>query len=115
MHRVRGDVDKRIPHIKDQMDRSPAVIEQALGEVVQQGKIDGHLVTTANQETYMVKGLKDFGFGDLIHEQQFTGPGFEAGEQHQETLSDYGLLPFAPLDARRLYNSWLSLETHPPT
>lgn len=97
MQQVRNDLDKVIPHIKDQMDRLPGVIEQALDDAVQQGKIEGQPVTTANLEACMARVLKDSGIGDLIHQQQTAGNENGEGEQHRETLTDFGLLPFAPL------------------
>ena len=90
---VQGEVNKLIPGVEEHIGRLSAVIQAALDEAVEAGRIEGAPITRTNLERTIMKVLEASGIQDV---PQLLCQGTRAlpstGEPHarQRTLSDLG-------------------------
>jgi len=97
---VQGEVNKLIPGVEEQIGRLPAVIQAALDEAVEAGRIEGAPITTTNLERTIMKVLEASGIKDipqLLCQGTRALPSTEELHAQQHTLADFGLRPLASL------------------
>ena len=97
---VRGEVHKLIPGVEEQIGRLPAVIQAALDEAAEVGRIEGAPITTSNLERTIMKVLEASGIQDipqLLCQGTRALPSTEEPHAQQHTLADFGLRPLASL------------------
>ena len=120
LEQVKGEVVKLIPGVEEQIGRLPLILQKALDEAVEAGRIEGAPITTANLERTIMRVIDGTGIHDirrLLIEGQSALPAEETHQAQLHTLSDFGLCPMAPLPSnfmvpnmtmRKAWQHWTS-------
>lgn len=98
LSQVRDEVQRLLPGVEREIGKLPKVIQDALDEAVEMGKIEGAPLTTANLERTMTRILEASGVNnlrDLLTPPSQNEVTIEATQER--TLAHYGLRSFVQL------------------
>lgn len=98
LSQVNEQVRNLLPGVEREIGKLPKVIQDALDEAVEMGKIEGAPVTTANLERTVIRVLEASGINNLRDRLTLPAPNEATIEASQErTLADFGLRSFVQL------------------